>query len=95
MLNFATLIATNAAHYKSIIEGRLLYEFGLRRAQGPNGALAGSVYSYIGGVDATSNVLAGHKFGVPVVGTMGHSYVTSFRGLDDLDTVKHLGLLQG
>jgi nicotinate phosphoribosyltransferase len=87
MLNFPTLIATNSSRFKTLGNGRKIMEFGLRRAQGPNGSLMGTLYSYIGGIDATSNVLAGQRFGVPVVGTMGHSYVTSLSSLDDLANV--------
>lgn len=62
-----------------------LSEFGLRRAQGPDGGFSASYYSYLGGFDSTSNVLAGMKLGIPVIGTMAHSFVTSYEGLNELD----------
>lgn len=59
-------------------------EFGLRRAQGPNGAMTASKYSYLGGFEGTSNVEAGFKYGVPIVGTHAHSFVMSYNTEKDL-----------
>jgi nicotinate phosphoribosyltransferase len=71
-------VATNAFRFKSLTGNNRLMEFGLRRAQGPNGALYASKYSYIGGFDSTSYVLAGHLYGIPISGTVSHSFVTSY-----------------
>ena len=78
LLNFQSLIATKAARVCLATRGEPVMEFGLRRAQGVDGALAASRAAYIGGCAATSNVLAGKMFGIPVRGTHAHSWVMSF-----------------
>ena len=77
-LNFNTLIATKAARMRLAAGDDQVLEFGLRRAQGPDGGVAASRAAHIGGCDATSNVLAGKRFGIPVRGTHAHSWVMSF-----------------
>lgn len=76
-MNFSTLIATKASRVVYAAKGRAIAEFGLRRAQG-DGHLEATRATYIGGCDSTSNVIAGKKHGIPVSGTMAHSFVTSF-----------------
>lgn len=78
IINFQTLIATKAARVCQAARGDSVLEFGLRRAQGPDGALSASRAAYIGGCIATSNVLAGKKYDIPVSGTHAHSWVTAF-----------------
>jgi len=78
IINFQTLIATKSARICLAARGDDVFEFGLRRAQGIDGALAASRAAYIGGCAATSNVLAGKLFGIPVRGTHAHSWVMSF-----------------
>lgn len=78
VINFETLIATKAARIAIAARGEPVMEFGLRRAQGIDGALAASRAAYIGGCSATSNVLAGRLFGIPVKGTHSHSWVMAF-----------------
>ncbi len=78
MLNYPTLVATKAARICQAAEGDPVIEFGLRRAQGPDGGLSGARAAYIGGCAGSSNVLAGKHYGVPVSGTMAHSWVMSF-----------------
>lgn len=77
-VNFQTLIATKAARICRAADGRPVSEFGLRRAQGPDGALSSSRAAYIGGCSSVANVLAGKKFDIPVSGTHAHSWVMSF-----------------
>lgn len=78
IINFQTLIATKAARICQAARKEPVLEFGLRRAQGIDGALTASRAAYIGGCAATSNVLAGKLFGIPVKGTHAHSWVVSF-----------------
>ncbi len=76
-MNFSTLIATKASRVVYAARGRAIAEFGLRRAQG-DGHLEATRATYIGGCASTSNVIAGKKLGIPISGTMAHSFVTSF-----------------
>lgn len=78
LINFPTLIATKAARICLAAQGESVLEFGLRRAQGIDGALTASRAAFIGGCDSTSNVLAGKLFGIPVRGTHSHSWVMVF-----------------
>ncbi len=81
LVNFQTLIATKAARICQAARGAPVLEFGLRRAQGIDGAVGASRAAYIGGAAATSNVLAGRLLGIPVRGTHAHSWVM-FHGDD-------------
>jgi nicotinate phosphoribosyltransferase len=78
MLNFQSLVATKAARVYEASHGGTILEFGLRRAQGVDGALSASRAAYLGGASATSNTLAGRTYGIPVAGTMAHSWVMAF-----------------
>lgn len=83
IFNFQTLIATKASRIRESAGDKSILEFGLRRAQGIDGGLTASLAAYIGGCDATSNVLAGKMFGIPVSGTHAHSWIMSFE--DELE----------
>lgn len=78
ILNHQTLIATKASRICLAAGSQDVLEFGFRRAHGPDGALSCSRAAYIGGCSATSNVNAGKKYGIPVSGTMAHSWVMMF-----------------
>lgn len=77
ILNYQTLIATKASRMRQTAGERMLIDFGMRRAHGP-AAHHASRAAFIGGFNATSNVLSGKEFGIPVSGTMAHSFVQSF-----------------
>lgn len=78
LINFPTLIATKAARVRIAAKDDPILEFGLRRAQGIDGIITASRAAYVGGCNATSNVLAGKLFGIPVRGTHSHSWVMVF-----------------
>jgi nicotinate phosphoribosyltransferase len=78
LLNFQTLIATKSARICGAARGEPVIEFGLRRAQGVDGAVSASRAAYVGGAAASSNVMAGKLLGIPVRGTHAHSWVMCF-----------------
>jgi nicotinate phosphoribosyltransferase len=78
IVNFQSLVATKAARVCLAARGDPVIEFGLRRAQGIDGGLTASRAAYVGGCVGTSNVMAGKRFGLPVIGTHAHSWVMSF-----------------
>lgn len=78
LVNFETLVATKAARVCLAAQGRPVAEFGLRRAQGPDGALSATRAAYVGGCSSTSNVLAAERYGIPASGTHAHAWVMAF-----------------
>ncbi|MCB1053129.1 MAG: nicotinate phosphoribosyltransferase, partial [Acidobacteria bacterium] len=78
LMNFQSLIATKACRVCLATQGDPVFEFGLRRAQGPDGGVSASRAAFIGGCAGTSNVAAGFRFGIPVKGTHAHSWVMAF-----------------
>ena len=85
-INFQSLIATKTARVVIAANNTgssTVMEFGLRRAQGMDGAMSASRAAFIGGASGTSNVLAGKKFGIPVMGTMAHSWIMAFPTEED------------
>jgi nicotinate phosphoribosyltransferase len=90
-VHFQTLAASKAARVVEAAAGRAVVDFGLRRIHGADAGLKGARAFYIGGVSATSHVLAGQVYGIPVAGTMAHSFIqahsdedTAFRAFADL-----------
>jgi len=74
-VHLASLIASKAARVALAAAGRQVVDFGLRRMQGADAGLKGTRAMYVGGIDATSNVLAGCTYGIPLAGTMAHSFI--------------------
>ncbi len=85
LTNYPSLVTTNAMRMRLAAgKNKTLLEFGLRRAQGPDGGVSASKYSVWGGFDGTSNVLASSLFNIPCYGTHAHSWVLSFGGFEDI-----------
>lgn len=85
-ISFQVSIATKAARCVYAAAGRELVDFSLRRTHGADAGLKAARSSYIAGFDGTSNTLAGKLYGIPVAGTMAHSYVISFE--DEIDAFR-------
>jgi len=91
LVNYPSLVCTNAARMRVAAgDDKLLLEFGLRRAQGPDGGMSASRYSVMGGFDKTSNVEAGKTWGIPISGTHAHAFVMSFNSMADLTHLRTL-----
>jgi nicotinate phosphoribosyltransferase len=86
LIHLQTLIASKAARIVLAADGRGLVDFGLRRTHGTESGIYGARASYLAGFDATSNVEAGRRFGLPVTGTMAHSYVQAMD--DEVDALR-------
>ena len=77
-VNLQTMIATKTSRVVHAAKGRSVIEFGLRREQGIDAGMKVARSSYIAGCQGTSNVLAGQTYGIPVFGTMAHSFIMSY-----------------
>lgn len=77
-LTFQTMIASKAARVATAAQGRAVVEFGSRRAHGPDAGVLGARAAYLGGCVGTSNLEAGKCFGIPVFGTLAHSFVMAY-----------------
>jgi nicotinate phosphoribosyltransferase len=93
IVSFQTSVASKASRVVAAADGRQVIEFGARRAHGPDAARAASRAAFIGGCDATSNVEAGFRYGIPVSGTMAHSWVLAFG--DELEAFRRFTELYG
>ncbi len=87
LLQFQTVIASKAVRCVSAAPGKLLVDFGMRRAHGAEAALLAARASYIAGFDGSATVLAGMLFDVPVYGTMAHSFVQCHD--DEVESFQH------
>lgn len=87
VINLATTICSKAARVVMAAKGKEVYDFSLRRTQGPDAGMAAARSSYIAGCAGTSNVLAGSLYNIPLAGTMAHSFIMSFR--DELESFRN------
>jgi nicotinate phosphoribosyltransferase len=84
MVGFETAVASKAARVVEAAQGRPISEFGSRHAHGTEAAMYAARAAYLAGCDSTSNTEAGLEFGIPVIGTMAHSYVMTYS--DELES---------
>jgi nicotinate phosphoribosyltransferase len=77
-INVQTMVASKAVRLCAAANGKPVIDFGSRRAHGPQASVLAARAAYLGGCDGTSNVLAGYEMGIPVYGTMAHSFVQFF-----------------
>ena len=77
-IHFETLVASKAARIVAVSRGRSIVDFGFRRSHTPEAGIAAARAAYIAGFSGTSDMEAGKRYGIPVVGTMAHSYVMLF-----------------
>lgn len=91
LTNFSTLIRTNAARMK-LRAGIKCVDFGMRRAQGPNGAMTATKYAVLGGFEESSNVYASYLYGTISTGTIAHSIIMSYEKEED---IQHQRILDG
>ena len=82
-INFQSLIATKTARIYLASQKGSIMEFGLRRAQGQDGAMSATRAAYIGGAFGTSNALAAKMLGIPALGTMSHAWIMSFKSEEE------------
>ena len=85
-ITFQTMIASKAARVVAAASGRSIIEFGTRRAHGPEAGLLAARAAFLGGCAGTSNVEAGQSFGIPIFGTLAHSYVMAYE--DELEAFR-------
>jgi nicotinate phosphoribosyltransferase len=78
-IQLQTMVASKAARCVTVANGGHLIDFSLRRTQGPETGLRVARASYLAGFDGTSNVQAGQRYGIPIAGTMAHSYIEAFQ----------------
>jgi nicotinate phosphoribosyltransferase len=85
-VTFQTVLASKGARVAQASAGRLVVDFGMRRVHGTDAAMKAARAFYVAGIDATSNVLAGKVFGIPISGTVAHSYIEAHE--DELDAFR-------
>jgi nicotinate phosphoribosyltransferase len=78
MITFQTTIASKASRVTTAAQGRQVVDFGSRRAHGPEAGVLAARAAYIGGCAGTSNVEAGRRYGIPVMGTLAHSFIMAY-----------------